>query len=377
MTQESLSFSNRYLRIALMALVLLFLLLMAIAPAAGQRTSGSTFNRAPEGYLGWYRYMEDRGTPIQRWKRPLEDLPTTEGDAPQTLLRVYPGLVGVNRTWSRQWLEDWLQAGNTLIVLGVEVRVTEAPFTTRQTSAVGEVVVKTRRRYTVNANDRNLLGDEYGAIVWRDDFSENIPGALYFAATPHLAANAYQDAPGNYEFLADLVSQAGGTLWVDEYLHGYRDVEVAVEETVTSWGTYLSRTPITVIVIQVVIMLGLFLLAQNRRLGNLTSIESPPVDNSRAYIDALAAVLHKAESTRFLVDMITKAERSALLRSLGFHDAQVDNDMLKAAWTQQTGQPSHRLTPLLAPPRCPSSKPEQTLRQWLSKLRQIRQTPMR
>lgn len=388
---RSLGLGNQYVRIGLAALALFCGVLILLAPATGQKTSGSTFNRAPEGYLGWYRYMEEQGIAIQRWQRPIPDLLAQTSDTPQTLLRVYPGLVNVYIAQRQDWIEDWLAAGNNLVVLGVGTRVAEAPFNTVVGSPNGNVRVKTRRRQWREPASLMVLGDDHGAIVWRDalpnDTTPNpttseasegaFGGVAYWAVTPHLAANAYIDAPGNYAFLADLVTQLPGPIWVDEYLHGYKAANVIVEEVVNSWEAYLSRTPITVAVIQLVIVLGIFLLAQNRRLGNLSPLKPPQVDNSQAYIEALAAVLHKAKSTPFLVDMITKAERSALQRSLGFNDPTVEDQALQTAWTTQTSQSKQALTPLLKPPRRITKQADAVLKQWLAKLRQIHHTPLR
>lgn len=371
---RSLSFSNRYVRIGLVALALLFGLVLLLAPATGQRISGSTYNRAPEGYLGWYRYMADQGTPLQRWQRPISELLEPSSPEPQTLLRIYPGIADTYLSGNEDWLAAWLEAGNTYIALGINTAITEAPFTTRQESPAGTVLVKTRRRRGMVSNrDRALLGDEYGAIVWQQ--SDDSAGTFYAANTPHLAANAYLNEPGNYAFLADLVTRAGGTLWVDEYLHGFKDADVVVEEVASSWGEYLAETPIKVAAIQLLVVLGLLLLSQNRRLGNLVAVKPPQVDNSQAFIEALAAVLHKAESTSFLVDMITKAERSHLQRSLGLHASSIQDAALRDAWSQQTGQSGEALTPLLQPPEAKST--DQTLKTWLEKLKRLRQIPIR
>jgi hypothetical protein len=175
---------NRYLRIAIVALVLLFIALVLLAPTTGQKTSGSTYNRAPEGYLGWYAYMETQGTPVQRWRRPVEELlEQSPAGPPQTLIRIYPGMVNAYQAWDRNWLDPWLAAGNTLIVLGLDARIVEAPFTSRLASDFGEVVIKTRRRTNLAINsDRNLLGDEYGAVVWERMDSER--GRFVLALTP-------------------------------------------------------------------------------------------------------------------------------------------------------------------------------------------------
>ncbi|MEM9767182.1 MAG: DUF4350 domain-containing protein [Cyanobacteria bacterium P01_D01_bin.71] len=369
-------FKNRYVRIGLVALVLLFGLMVLLAPATGQKTSGSTYNRAPEGYLGWFAYMESQGTPVQRWRRPIEDLLEQPSSGPQTLLRIYPGLVNSFQAWNRAWLEEWLAAGNTFIAIGLNSEITEAPFTTRLSSDFGEVMIKTRRRRGLSINsDRNLLGDEYGAVVWESQ--ENEGGRFILSLTPHLAANAYIDEPGNYPFLAALATATSGPIWVDEYLHGFKEADVIVTETVNSWGAYLARTPVKIALIQIAILLSIFLLAQNRRLGNLTTVKAPKVDNSQAYIEALAAVLHKAESTSFLIDMITKAERSRLQNALGFHSANIEDSALNSAWTQQTGQSQQVIEPLVQSPQTPKKQADAVLKTWLEKLRHIRQISMR
>lgn len=388
---RTLGLSNQYIRIGLAALAIFCIVLVLLAPATGQKTSGSTFNRAPEGYLGWYQYMEDQGIVIQRWQRPIVDLLAQDSDTPQTLLRVYPGIINLYIARRQDWIEDWLAAGNNLVVLGVGTTVTEAPFNTVVGSPNGRVFVKTRRRQVRQPDSFMVLGDEHGAIVWHDSSADNtIPevttpevtegqfgGVAYWAVTPHLAANAYIDAPGNYALLADLVTQLPGPIWVDEYLHGYKAADVLVEEVVNSWEAYLSRTPIKVAMVQLAIVLGIFLLAQNRRLGNLSPLKPPKVDNSKAYIEALAAVLHKAKSTPFLVDMITKAERLTLQRSLGFSEPTVEDQALQSAWTTQTSQSKHALSPLLTPPRRITKQTDAVLKQWLAKLKEIHQTPLR
>ena len=378
----SLPLSNRYFRVGIVALFLLILLLVVLAPAVGLRNSGSTFNRAPEGYLGWYRYMEDQGMPVQRWQRPLADLVAQDRPEPETLLQIYPRLVDRYATDSFA-LDDWLAAGNEVVILGVAQSVSQATFITRQASSHGDVVIATRRRYVTALQEPQLLGDEHGAVVWQEQLPD--AGITRLAVTPHLAANAYQNEPGNYAFLADLVSQSGGTIWVDEYLHGHSLPDDAAEtEPDTDSGTarhewiaYLANTPVKMAFIQIMILLGLFLLAQNQRLGNLNRLKAPKVDNSQAYIEALAAVLHKATSTAFLVDMIAKAERSALQKSLGFSKTNVEDDVLKAAWTRQTGQDAQHLEPLLLPPKEMINQSDAMLNRWLAKLRQIRQTPIR
>lgn len=359
---------NRYIWLGLISLVVLCFLLVIFAPSSGIKVHGSTYSRAPEGYLGWYQYMQEQGSPVQRWQRPpAELLEEAQADGPHTLLQIYSGLVSKNLVLAPDWVDNWLAAGNTLVVLGINQPITEARFKTQQTSNQGDVVVMTRRRH-LSPKGHAPLGDSYGAVVWH---TERASGTVVMTTTPHLAANAHQSNPGNYAFLAELVTETGGSIWVDEFLHGYKAPDVMVEEAIGTWVDYLSKTPVMVIVIQLGLMMGVFILAQNRRLGTRRLVPSPVVDNSRVYIDALAAVLHKAGSTAFVVDAIAKAERLNLQKRLGLTDT--DDDSLQQAWTQRTGQGSEILTPLLQPPQPSKPMTDSQMNQWLTKLHQVRQ----
>lgn len=362
---------NRYIWLGLITLVLLCFLLIIFAPSSGIKISGSTYSRAPEGYLGWYSYMQERGNPVQRWQRPPGDLLKEDArEGPHTLLQIYSGLVSESFVMSSGWVDDWLAAGNTLVVLGVAKPVTESNFRTEQTSNQGKVVVKTRRRHLVSSHDQ-LLGDRYGSMVWR---RQRESGTVILATTPHLAANAYQSAPGNYEFLAELVTatgETGGTIWVNEFLHGYKAPDVILEDVIGTWQDYLSKTPLLTVVIQLSVIMGVFILAQNRRLGSRTLVKSPVVDNSQVYIDALAGVLQKAGSRTFVVDAIAKTERLYLQKFLGLGPA--DNASLQQAWSQHTGQGAEILTPLLRPPQPDHTTSDRQLSQWLANLQEIRQ----
>ena len=245
--------SNRRLwifgAIAIGAIILITLL---AAPASNKLNSGSTYNRAPDGYGAWYAFMSERGTPVQRWRKPFEDLANNkDAKPPITLLRVYSNLTSprLSQSLIEQELTEkernWVESGNTLVILGVYQPVTEAPFSSTHKAGTLSVKIDTQRRE--KKIKEGLLGDRFGAIVWEESIGK---GRVIFATTPHLAANAYQDYQGNYEFLAQLVSQSGvpgqqrtadnraiakrptgnsqNSRWVDEYIHGYKDSELII-----------------------------------------------------------------------------------------------------------------------------------------------------
>ncbi len=394
---------KRWIWICAIAITAIILLTLLAAPTTGNRTtSGSTYSRAPDGYGAWYAFMEKRGTPVKRWQKPFEEFPTTQ--YPMTLLRVNSSL---GRGWLDKQEREWIEKGNTLVVLGVQAPVTEASFSTLQESAAGRVKIETTRRQKLGKGEEKRLSDREGAIVWQQKLGK---GKVIFATTPHIAANAYQDEAGNFEFLASLVSLAAeeqgtpgageqGTpgaeeeqlpitnyqlpitnyqlaiqnaVWVDEYIHGYKDKEVIAKEDGKDWVTYLANTPLFPALVQASVILLVLVLAKNRRLGPAVAVAAPTIDNSEAYIQALAGVLQKAESREFIIEVIGKEEQRQLQQALGLGSVLLEPQTLVAAWIQQTGHPATELEQVLQLQSKKGRIGERDLLTWLEQWQKIR-----
>jgi hypothetical protein len=288
--------------------------------------------------------MEERGTPVQRWQKPFANLTEAQAQSnPITLLRVYSNLR--NQGYYYKTIEeDWVKRGNTLIVLGTYQPASNAEFTTLQDWEGGTIKIETRRRKRIAAGEKTLLGDEFGAIVWSQEIGR---GKIIFASSPYLGANAYQDYPANYEFLAQLMAQTGTPIWVDEYIHGYKDTEVIEEEVGENIFSYFAKTPLMLVLIQGLIVLVIVLWAENRRFGPVITVSPPKVNNSRAYIQALAAVLRKAEQKEFLMQTINEEAQKNLQTRLGLGKTPLESHTLAVAWAQETGQAAKELETLI------------------------------
>ena len=353
---------NRARWLGAIALGAIVLLTLVAAPSTSHLNSGSTYSRAPDGYGAWYAFMQQRGTPVKRWQKPFSSL--LQQEASTTLLRVNsrsePPLIEEKE-------RDWLKKGNTLVVLGVQEQVTEGAFSTLERSPIGNIKIDTRRRYL---NDKEqLLGDRFGAVVWEQKIGK---GRLIFSVTPHLAANAYQEYLSNYAYLAKLVRPIGnqsGNVWVDEYSHGYKDSDVTSDSS-RNWISYLAQKPILPVLLQGSILLLVLIRSENRRFGPPQPLETPVVDNSSAYIQALAGVLHKAESSDFVLETVGKAEQQKLRQVLGL--GQVQDHQLFDAWVQKTGLPAAELLQLLQVQSKKRRISESELLAWLRKWRIVR-----
>lgn len=367
----------------ILAAIALALLTTFAAPNSNPETNGSTYSRTPSGYGAWYAFMESRGVKMERWRRPEFDLyeadPSAEGPAaPMTLLQVHSTLWPYLDSYifdeptagdDGRPLVKWLQQGNTLVALGVETPISEAPFRTSLETEEGLVILAGRRRYALKEADKLLLGDRFGAVVWERPIGK---GRVIVSTHPHLAANAYQDAPGNFDFLARLVGSDRPVL-VDEYLHGYKDEETLSRETGGSWVAYLGQTPLLPIALQGALIGLIFVWAANRRFGPAIAAKPRAEDNTQAYIQALAQVLHKAGCSEFVMNLIQREEQRRLQVALGLGPAPLDPQSLEQAWVQKTGRSAQELRDLL-PERSPRRLREQDLLIWLDKWQTLRQT---
>ncbi len=371
---------KRWLWISAIALIAIILLTLFTAPNTSKVNSGSTYSRSPDGYGAWYAFMELQGTPIKRWQKPFADLAGVATDEVPalisyseskiansiTLLRVYSQL---NEDSLNDQQQKWVEKGNTLVILGVKQPVTEARFISFQQSPAGSVKIDTRRRLPKLEEGEQQLGDRFGSIVWQQTLGK---GQVIFATTPYLAANAYQEQPGNYQFLAKLVTQSGNQILVDEYIHGYKDPEVITKEDGADLSSYLSKTPLFAALVQASIILLVLVWANNKRFGSPLALKAPVVDNSEAYIQALASVLQKAESSEFVLEAVGKQEQLQLQKSLGLGSNLVDHQTLVSAWVQQTGKPATELQQILALQSKKRRINEKQLLQWLENWQIIR-----
>jgi hypothetical protein len=381
------SLSKRRLWALLLISLLVVIIFSSLRTPALQ---GSTYSRAPSGYGAWYASLQQQGIAVKRWQRPLEELwdvpslPKGEevvwhdrrnvpparllsniGGSPITLVRIANGRERVSLPIANK---NWIEQGNVVVLLGVRSPATSAPFSSSLPSPVGAVKVETRRRHTEETADQNiLLKDAAGAVVWEQVLGQ---GRIISVVTSHLAANAYQNEPGNLKFLTKLLTAPGNPIWIDEYSHGFRDQTAIAKQKSGSLAGYLAQTSLPVLAMQALIILLVLIWEKNQRFGLPVKLLPYKLDNSEAYIQALAGVLQKANCSGFVWETVGKAERAYVQRSLGLGIDPVDPHVIIDAWVQQTGRPAAELEDVLSQPT--QKRPNrQELLTWLGKVQTL------
>jgi hypothetical protein len=284
--------------------------------------------------------MEAKGVKITRWQKPYNDLIARPNSELITLLRINSN--ATNYTSSSEEL-TWLTKGNHLVIVGILYPVTDAPFDSQIQTDDGKIKIETGRR---NYTEKNaILQDDFGAIIWRKNIGK---GDIKYFIPQDFAANAYQQYLNNYEFLAKLVSNNNNQIFVDEYLHGYKDEETIQKETGGSLVEYFLKQPLTIVLLQLGIIGIIFFLASLRRFSKLLTVPSVAIDNNTAYIGALAGVLRQANSTNFVVETIAKESQLKLQKKLGLDNILLDSQTLIDAWVARTERSETELAKLLS-----------------------------
>jgi hypothetical protein len=363
--------------------ILFFAITLALQFLTPTSDLGSSFGRAPDGYGALYADLQKHNISVRRWQRPIKDLKGTG----QTLVVV---ATKTPFAFSKE-LQDWLKAGNTLLLLQSKGSVTQAEFSSR----VEQVLVETSRRHQSDQDwseerlsdclqqgelsvcmgnlvlgSKPLLADKYGDIVWEYPYEQ---GRVIEATTAFLGANAYQDVPGNFAFLRKIASPKGQTVLFDEYLHGYIDEEIAKQENrYESWWKYFLTTPPFVALVQAMVILLVLIWGENRRFGSVQSLPVDKQENSEAYIQALAGVLQKARSSEFVLEVLGRAELLHIQQALGLGNTPVERKLLLSTWSDLTQQPASVLSAVIDPPERKQRITQPELSNWLKSVETVR-----
>ena len=364
--------------VALTAIALILLTLIN-APSSPQST-GSSYGKTPEGYGAWYEYMKKNGATIDRLRKPNNSEFFNANTKNTTFIQIAID----NTSFTGQSIDtDWIEKGNRWIIIGADrsttkkAQATKANFTSQLNTIAGPIKIDTTRRFVktktadntdtlLDRQEEPLIQDNYGALVIKRILGK---GELIYIIPQFIAANAYQSNFENFNYLSTLVKN--DRIWIDEYLHGYRDIEAAKEEGKGSLSEFLAQTPIIILFTQFIIGITVLIYGKNRRFGQVKPLEPPPINNSLAYIQAIAGILQKANSTDFVTETLSKAEITKLQRNLGLTAAPQDPAVLIKLWTQKTGRSPGELEQIFNALDRRQKLSEAELSKWLTQLQSI------
>jgi len=341
----------------LLGSAVVFILLIAGAVIfggdAGQRQEApSSHSTASGGAKAAYLLLLQLGYNVQRWEKPLVDLPKTA-----TVILADPMEAPTRE--ERESLKSFLSDGGRIIatgmfagtflpendsvpdmLLGMTSKKAAAVSPSAITRAAPEITIAPQARWPSYSAAYSLYGDGDEIVVVKYPYGRG--EVLWWAAATPLT-NAGLKEPGNLEFLLANVGDTKALILWDEYLHGYRE----------DLGSSVAHSPVKWLLLQMA-LLGLAVVATfSRRSGPL----SAPVTDVRLspleFVQTLGGLYENAGTASVAVDICYQRFRYWLTRRLGVANNISIND-LESAVRDRFAPKDDRFGAILR--RCESAK---------------------
>jgi hypothetical protein len=341
----------------LLGSAVVFILLIAGAVIfggdAGQRQEApSSHSTASGGAKAAYLLLLQLGYNVQRWEKPLVDLPKTA-----TVILADPMEAPTRE--ERESLKSFLSDGGRIIatgmfagtflpendsvpdmLLGMTSKKAAAVSPSAITRAAPEITIAPQARWPSYSAAYSLYGDGDEIVVVKYPYGRG--EVLWWAAATPLT-NAGLKEPGNLEFLLANVGDTKAPILWDEYVHGYRE----------DLGSSVAHSPVKWLLLQMA-LLGLAVVATfSRRSGPL----SAPVTDVRLspleFVQTLGGLYENAGTASVAVDICYQRFRYWLTRRLGVANNISIND-LESAVRDRFAPKDDRFGAILR--RCESAK---------------------
>jgi hypothetical protein len=278
----------------------------------------SSYSTASGGAKAAYLLLSRAGYKVERWERPLHQLPQAMG---RTLILAEPSEAPTRD--EREGLKAFISQGGHVIATGMFAgtylpenesvpdflgggtwKKVSALSPSDITRAAPEIVLAQQARWRSFSAAYPLYGDQDNTLVVKYPYGR---GEVLWWASATPLTNAGLKEQGNLEFfLACLGGAKGGILW-DDYIHGYRQ----------TLASSIAHSPVKWLALQLV-LLGLAVLATfSRRSGPICKPASEVRLSPIEFVQTLGGLYEHAGSASIAVDISYQRFRYWLTRRLG------------------------------------------------------------
>ena len=306
----------------LIGAAVIFVLLIAAAAIfggdAGRKLQiPSSYSTASGGAKAAYLLLSGAGYKVERWEKPLSQLPSTAA----TLILAEPNEAPTRE--ERQRLKAFISAGGRVIAAGMfagtflpendslpefvggmtwkKVPVLAPSEITR---AAPEIVLAPESRWRDDSPAYALYGDEDQTLVVKYPYGR---GEVLWWASATPLTNAGLKEKGNLEFfLACVAASKNGILW-DEYIHGYRE----------TLALSIAHSPVKWLMLQLGLLALAVLATFSRRSGPVCQLATDVRLSPLEFVQTLGGLYEHAATASVAVDICYQRFRYWLTRRLG------------------------------------------------------------
>ncbi len=302
---------------------LVFVLLIAAALLLGsgeqsQAEFPSSYSTASGGAKAAYLLLSESGYKVQRWEKPLSDLPRATS---KTLIVAEPNEAPTRE--ERERLKTFISEGGRVIATGMFAgtflpendsvpdllgamtwKKASALSPSRITRAAPQIMLSPRAYWRSFSAAHPLYGDGDRTVVVKYPFGR---GEVLWWASATPLTNAGLKEPGNLEFfLACLGDQKNEILW-DEYIHGYRQ----------TLGASIAHSPAKWLFLQLLLLAIAIVATFSRRSGPTfvppSIVRLSPIE----FVQTLGGLYQRAGTASVAVDICYRRFRFWLTKRLG------------------------------------------------------------
>ena len=302
---------------------IVFVLLLAgaviFSGEAGEKEEiPSSYSTASGGAKAAYLLLLQAGYSVQRWEKPLTELPEEAG---ATLILAEPGEAPTRE--ERESLKKFLWQGGRVIatgmfagnflpenesvpdpLLGITPKKVSAASPSPITRAAPEITIAAQARWSPYGSAYSLYGDSDQILVVKYPYGR---GEVLWLGGATPLTNAGLKEPGNLEFLLASLGDTNRPILWDEYIHGYRE----------TLGTSIAHSPVKWLVLQLA-LLGLAVMATfSRRSGPVCAPASVVRLSPLEFVQTLGGLYENAGTASVAVDISYQRFRYWLTRRLG------------------------------------------------------------
>jgi len=316
------------------------------------RSHTSSFNIKGSGYSGLLEIARRSGLACRQWQQPYRQLGAARG----TLFIVQPE--SPPEKFESDQILEWVAGGNAVIYLdyfafkqdrhlldrvGVSVTSSESTVDAPAKPApgfpefahVGKLVTSAETRLK---GGKPMLTDKHGALLTVVTHGK---GHVYVGVTPNLCANRRlnsHEAWGNFQLAANLLRTAGGDALFDEKCHGYTASKSAL--------IYLSRGPVGLVCMQLLLLLAVAFASASQRFGRVQTLGNARKISNQEFVEGLTSTYLRARAAGLVWQIILHDFRLRLGRALGVAAHDPDERFLEA-WSRCTAAPGQEVADFL------------------------------
>jgi len=320
----------------LLGAAVIFVLLLAGAVIFGGGTGDkvetpSSYSTASGGAKAAYLLLSQVGYKIQRWEKPLVDLPK---DSRATLILAEPDEAPTRE--EQESLRTFLSHGGRVIatgmfagnflpgneslpdpMLGMSWKRVSAVSPSAITRAAPQITIAPQARWSSYGSAYALYAEGDEVVVVKYPYGR---GEILWMGGATPITNAGLKEPGNLEFLLAALGDTGTPILWDEYIHGYRE----------TLALSILHSPAKWLALQLT-LLGLAILATfSRRSGPISGPVAVVRLSPLEFVQTLGGLYENAGTASVAVDISYQRFRYWLTRRLGVANNISVNDMENA-----------------------------------------------